>query len=327
MSRTQSGTFQEGDLRIGKAGLIIGDSHQQARGGTPGCVSLNCSSVNLHLPGSACARSSQSRQPHDVYDEARKLAGNTCLLTARRSHDGAVVSPGHAGLFGTALPDMAEVHPPAWPPHTCCSQHLHNTYLQAGWLVPHMAIRTAYLHSGPAARYAMVVSGVPWRHQVGEEPEDEEEQQLRALQLEDLEDHGTVGAGTSGVVNKVVHLPTGRTLALKVRRRAPAIPSGTLASTDLTVRGHAAAWIQQNLCVCVHQFTTRTCGLQVMQFDVSNDTVRKQITAELRTLYDSHHAFIVRYYQVSWIAVLCCVHIRLHPAYVKPQHVLDKGCG
>lgn len=38
---------------------------------------------------------------------------------------------------------------------------------------------------------------------------------------------------------------------------------------------------------------------QVMQFDVSNDTVRKQITAELRTLYDSHHAFIVRYYQVQ----------------------------
>jgi hypothetical protein len=51
---------------------------------------------------------------------------------------------------------------------------------------------------------------------VVEEPEDEEEQQLRALQLEDLEDHGAVGAGTSGVVNKVVHLPTGRTLALKV---------------------------------------------------------------------------------------------------------------
>lgn len=26
-----------------------------------------------------------------------------------------------------------------------------------------------------------------------------------------------MGAGSSGVVNKVVHLPTGRTLALKVR--------------------------------------------------------------------------------------------------------------
>lgn len=47
---------------------------------------------------------------------------------------------------------------------------------------------------------------------------------------------------------------------------------------------------QSNLCVCAPQ---------VMQFDVSNDTVRKQITAELRTLYDSHHAFIVRYYQVG----------------------------
>jgi serine/threonine protein kinase len=58
---------------------------------------------------------------------------------------------------------------------------------------------------------------------------------------------------------------------------------------------------QQNLCVCVHHFTMRACGLQVMQFDVSNDTVRKQITAELRTLYDSHHAFIVRYYQVNWM--------------------------
>lgn len=70
--------------------------------------------------------------------------------------------------------------------------------------------------------HAVAVPCVLWRHQVGEEPEDEEEQQLRALQLEDLEDHGTVGAGTSGVVNKVVHLPTARTLALKVRRNAPA---------------------------------------------------------------------------------------------------------
>lgn len=41
------------------------------------------------------------------------------------------------------------------------------------------------------------------------------------------------------------------------------------------------------------------CAPQVMQFDVSNDVVRKQITAELRTLYDSHHTFIVRYYQVQ----------------------------
>lgn len=39
--------------------------------------------------------------------------------------------------------------------------------------------------------------------------------------------------------------------------------------------------------------------LQVIQFDVSNDTVRKQITMELRTLHNSHHAFIVRYYQAT----------------------------
>ncbi len=38
--------------------------------------------------------------------------------------------------------------------------------------------------------------------------------------------------------------------------------------------------------------------MQVIQFDVGNDVVRKQITMELRTLYDSHHAFIVRYFQV-----------------------------
>ena len=38
--------------------------------------------------------------------------------------------------------------------------------------------------------------------------------------------------------------------------------------------------------------------VQVIQFDVGNDVVRKQITMELRTLYDSHHAFIVRYFQV-----------------------------
>jgi hypothetical protein len=79
---------------------------------------------------------------------------------------------------------------------------------------------------------------------------------------------------------------------------------------------------QQYLCVCVHHFTTRAWGLQVMQFDVSNDTVRKQITAELRTLYDSHHAFIVRYYQVSWMQRSSAVYTSagtLHTS--KPQHV------
>lgn len=80
--------------------------------------------------------------------------------------------------------------------------------------------------------------------------ETEEDVVLRDLALEELEDHGLVGSGSSGLVRKVVYPPTGRTLVLKV-----------------------------------------------IQFDFSNETVRKQITGELRTLYESHHAYIVRYYQ------------------------------
>lgn len=80
--------------------------------------------------------------------------------------------------------------------------------------------------------------------------ETEEDAVLRGLALEDLEDHGLVGSGASGLVRKVVYPPMGRTLVLKV-----------------------------------------------IQFDFSNETVRKHITGELRTLYESHHAYIVRYYQ------------------------------
>ncbi len=50
----------------------------------------------------------------------------------------------------------------------------------------------------------------------GPEEQLDAEEALRSLQLEELQDCGTVGSGASGVVNKVVHLPTGRTLALKV---------------------------------------------------------------------------------------------------------------
>lgn len=130
------------------------------------------------------------------------------------------MSPGHAGLFGTALPDMAEARPVI-----VATTHLLHTAQPSSrsaaspTLCPEEGMRAAFR---PCCCHTTlwqyhVCCG---RHQVGEEPEDEEEQQLRALQLEDLEDHGTVGAGTSGVVNKVVHLPTGRTLALKVRRSA-----------------------------------------------------------------------------------------------------------
>lgn len=34
----------------------------------------------------------------------------TQRFLVRRDHEGAAVSPGHAGLFGSALPDMAEVN-------------------------------------------------------------------------------------------------------------------------------------------------------------------------------------------------------------------------
>ena len=127
------------------------------------------------------------------------------------------MSPGHAGLFGTALPDMAEVHPPIIA--TTHLLHTAQSYSHSA-SSPTLWPKGGYACCVPAVLlpyHTVVVPCVLWRHQVGEEPEDEEEQQLRALQLEDLEDQGTVGAGTSGVVNKVVHLPTGRTLALKVR--------------------------------------------------------------------------------------------------------------
>lgn len=37
--------------------------------------------------------------------------------------------------------------------------------------------------------------------------------------------------------------------------------------------------------------------LKVIQFDVSSDVVRKQVTTELRTLYGARHPHVVRYYQ------------------------------
>ena len=43
---------------------------------------------------------------------------------------------------------------------------------------------------------------------------------LKTLKLEELEDHGLIGSGSSGLVRKVAHLPTGRTLVLKVRWQA-----------------------------------------------------------------------------------------------------------
>lgn len=37
--------------------------------------------------------------------------------------------------------------------------------------------------------------------------------------------------------------------------------------------------------------------LKVIQFDVSSDIIRKQVTTELRTLYGASHSHVVRYYQ------------------------------
>ena len=47
---------------------------------------------------------------------------------------------------------------------------------------------------------------------------------LRGLQLEELEDHGLVGSGSSGLVRRVRHSPTGRDLVLKVRPCSPVTP-------------------------------------------------------------------------------------------------------
>lgn len=41
--------------------------------------------------------------------------------------------------------------------------------------------------------------------------------------------------------------------------------------------------------------TGQTLVLKVINFDVSSDTTRKQITTELRTLHDSTHSSVVRW--------------------------------
>lgn len=52
---------------------------------------------------------------------------------------------------------------------------------------------------------------------------------LRDLQLEELEDHGLIGSGSSGLVRRVRHTPTGRHLVLKVPpAHPPARPSARL---------------------------------------------------------------------------------------------------
>ncbi|KAL6752613.1 kinase-like domain-containing protein [Haematococcus lacustris] len=70
------------------------------------------------------------------------------------------------------------------------------------------------------------------------------------LTLQDLEELGIIGSGSSGVAKKVRNRHTGALLVLKV-----------------------------------------------IQFDVSSDTIRKQVTTELRTLYGASHQNIVKYHQ------------------------------
>ncbi|KAG1673182.1 hypothetical protein FOA52_015293 [Chlamydomonas sp. UWO 241] len=71
-----------------------------------------------------------------------------------------------------------------------------------------------------------------------------------ALSLDDLQNLGVIGSGSSGVAKKVRNKHTGELLVLKV-----------------------------------------------IQFDVSSDVLRKQVTTELRTLYGASHPHVVRYHQ------------------------------
>ncbi len=70
-------------------------------------------------------------------------------------------------------------------------------------------------------------NGPPWAAQMAQAAAAEEaaeEAMLRDLQLEELEDHGLIGSGSSGLVRRVRHTPTGRHLVLKVPPAYPPAP-------------------------------------------------------------------------------------------------------
>jgi hypothetical protein len=46
-----------------------------------------------------------------------------------------------------------------------------------------------------------------------------------------------------------------------------------------------------------NKHTNELLVLKVIQFDVSSDVTRKQVTTELRTLYGASHPHVVRYHQ------------------------------
>lgn len=70
------------------------------------------------------------------------------------------------------------------------------------------------------------------------------------ITLEDLQEMGVIGSGSSGIVKRVQHKRTRATYVLKV-----------------------------------------------INFDVGNELLRKQITTELKTLYGAQHPHIVQYHQ------------------------------
>ena len=150
---------------------------------------------------------------------------------------------------------------------------------------------------------------------------------LATLRLEDLQDLGILGSGSSGVARKVRHLPTGRLLCLKV---APAGPRLTLRSGckpavnerresmeldntasrgvaemresvhNRTVRyqlpSPAEADLLNAVSTNVLDQTMNISCVQVIPFDVQSEQLRKQISAELHTLHGSRHPHIVAYY-------------------------------
>ena len=84
--------------------------------------------------------------------------------------------------------------------------------------------------------------------------------------LEDLRLLEVIGSGSSGTVRKAMHRATGTVLVLKV-------------------------------CTVKRVVVDSTQPSQSIPFNTGDDAARKQVKAELRTLYDAHHPNLVRFYQ------------------------------
>lgn len=112
--------------------------------------------------------------------------------------------------------------------------------------------------------------------------------------LQDLEPIKGVGAGTSGVVQKVRHRPSGQLLVLKAGRSRPMRHNATeLGVSFITwlclftspLRAHEDALQVSHAC------------LQVINCNLRAEHIRKQVFGELRTLRSCRHCNIVRYHE------------------------------